>query len=78
MRKLTGAVFISLDGVIQAPGGPEEDPTSGFDHGGWVQPLWGEDMGPFEGAIMAWKARFARSPPPVVSSSSRRGVICQE
>ena len=52
MRKLTGAVFISLDGVMQAPGGPDEDPTSGFRHGGWVQPLWGEQMGPFEGVIM--------------------------
>lgn len=36
MRKLTGAAFISLDGVIQAPGGPTEDPTGRFDHGGWV------------------------------------------
>ena len=51
MRKLTGAVFISLDGVIQAPGGPEEDPTSGFDLGGWVQPLWGE-LGAFDRIIM--------------------------
>ena len=52
MRKLTGAVFVSLDGVMQAPGGPEEDTTSDFDLGGWVQPLWGEDMGPFEDVIM--------------------------
>ena len=52
MRKLTGAVFISLDGVMQAPGGPEEDPTGNFRLGGWVQPLWGADMGPFEGVIM--------------------------
>jgi len=51
MRKLTGAIFISLDGVIQAPGGREEDPTSDFRHGGWVQPLWGPDMGPFEDVI---------------------------
>ena len=51
MRKLTGAVFLSLDGVMQAPGGPEEDPTSDFRLGGWVQPLWGEDMGPFEDVI---------------------------
>lgn len=36
MRKLTGAAFISLDGVIQAPGGPTEDPTGSFDQGGWV------------------------------------------
>ena len=52
MRKLTGAVFQSLDGVMQAPGGPEEDSTSGFRFGGWVQPLWSEDMGPFEQLIM--------------------------
>jgi dihydrofolate reductase len=52
MRKLTGAIFQSLDGVMQAPGGQEEDPTTGFRHGGWVQPLWGADMGPFEGLIM--------------------------
>lgn len=34
MRKLTGAVFLSIDGVMQAPGGPDEDPTSGFALGG--------------------------------------------
>lgn len=52
MRKLTGAVFQSVDGVMQAPGGPEEDPTGGFALGGWVQPLWDADMGPFEPLIM--------------------------
>jgi dihydrofolate reductase len=52
MRKLTGAVFLSLDGVMQAPGGPAEDPTRGFAHGGWVAPFWDDDMGPFEGVIM--------------------------
>jgi dihydrofolate reductase len=52
MRKLTGAVFLSLDGVMQAPGGPEEDPTSDFRLGGWVQPYWSESMGPFEDVIM--------------------------
>jgi dihydrofolate reductase len=51
MRKLTGAVFQSLDGVMQAPGGPEEDPTSDFRFGGWVQPFWSGDMGPFEKVI---------------------------
>ena len=51
MRKLTGAIFQSLDCVMQAPGGPEEDRTSGFSLGGWVQPHWDEDMGPFEGII---------------------------
>jgi acyl-coenzyme A thioesterase PaaI-like protein len=36
MRKLIVLSFITMDGVIQAPGGPEEDPTGGFKHGGWV------------------------------------------
>ena len=36
MRKLIVLSFITLDGVIQAPGGPEEDPTGGFKYGGWV------------------------------------------
>ncbi len=52
MRKLTGAFFQSLDGVMQAPGGPDEDPSSDFRFGGWVQPLWGADMGPFEQLLM--------------------------
>ena len=51
-RKLTGAVFVSLDGVMQAPGGPHEDPTGDFRFGGWVAPHWAEDMGPFETLIM--------------------------
>jgi len=38
MRKLIVAAFISLDGVVQAPGGPDEDPSGGFAHGGWIVP----------------------------------------
>ncbi len=53
MRKLTGAVFLSLDGVMQAPGGPEEDPTGDFKFGGWTAPFWSGDMGPFEKVIEA-------------------------
>lgn len=33
-------LFITLDGVYQAPGGPEEDPSDGFEHGGWQAPTW--------------------------------------
>jgi len=36
MRKLVASTFVSLDGVMQAPGGPEEDPTGGFAYGGWM------------------------------------------
>ena len=36
MRKLIASAFVSLDGVMQAPGGPEEDPTGGFALGGWM------------------------------------------
>src|SRR6476661_6324481 len=44
MRKLTGAVFQSLDGVMQAPGGPDEDLTSGFRFGGWSFHFWDETL----------------------------------
>ena len=45
MRKIVGGMFVSLDGVIQAPGGPTEDPTGGFGHGGWMFPLADEQVG---------------------------------
>jgi len=45
MRKLTVNTFMSLDGVMQAPGGPTEDPTRGFALGGWSVTYWDELMG---------------------------------
>jgi dihydrofolate reductase len=51
MRKLTGAAFLSLDGVIQAPGGPTEDPTGGFDLGGWVFGVGDDVVGPVLGTL---------------------------
>lgn len=45
MRKIRTATFTSLDGVIQAPGGPEEDPTGDFAFGGWVWPFFDETSG---------------------------------
>ena len=45
MRKIRGSVFVSLDGVMQAPGGPSEDPTAGFEHGGWLPQFFDEEVG---------------------------------
>ena len=45
MRKLIVAEFITLDGVIQAPGGADEDTEGGFVHGGWTHPYWHDDIG---------------------------------
>ncbi|MEO6224905.1 MAG: hypothetical protein ABIO80_03515, partial [Sphingomicrobium sp.] len=45
MRKIRGSTFVSLDGVMQAPGGPSEDPTGGFAHGGWLPQFFDEDVG---------------------------------
>ena len=44
MGKLTIATFMTLDGVMQAPGGPDEDRDRGFEHGGWSFPYAGDDM----------------------------------
>ena len=45
MRKLIVSQFITLDGVIQAPGGADEDRDGGFAHGGWTMPYWHDDIG---------------------------------
>lgn len=52
MRKLIVHEFITLDGVIQAPGGPDEDTDGGFAHGGWTLPFWHDDIGMAFGALM--------------------------
>ncbi|MBY3171372.1 dihydrofolate reductase family protein [Rhizobium laguerreae] len=51
MRKLVTAAFVSLDGVMQAPGAPQEDPTGGFTLGGWTVNYWDEPMGGFMDGI---------------------------
>lgn len=52
MRKLIVSEFLSLDGVMQAPGGAEEDTEGGFQHGGWTMPYWHDDIGNTFGALM--------------------------
>ena len=53
MRRIIGGAFISLDGVVQAPGGPEEDTTGGFAHGGWTEPIFEEAVAHQIGALFA-------------------------
>src|SRR5689334_16145161 len=52
MRKLIVSEFITLDGVIQAPGGKEEDRDGDFEHGGWTWPYWHNEIGKSFGAMM--------------------------
>lgn len=53
MRKIIVHEFITLDGVIQAPGSPTEDTDGGFSHGGWTLPYWHDDIGAHFGQIFA-------------------------
>jgi len=52
MRKLIVSEFLSLDGVMQAPGGADEDTEGGFRHGGWTIPYWHDDIGNTFGELM--------------------------
>jgi len=52
MRKLLVHEFVTLDGIIQAPGGPDEDREGGFTHGGWTQAYWHDDIGATFGTLM--------------------------
>ena len=52
MRKLVVTAFLTVDGVMQAPGGPEEDDDGGFKHGGWSVNYWDDKMGEVMDGIM--------------------------
>lgn len=52
-RKITGGVFLSLDGVMQAPGGPTEDTQGGFDEGGWMFKIWDPGIEEALGALFS-------------------------
>jgi dihydrofolate reductase len=53
MRDVVVLTFLSLDGVMQAPGGPEEDPDGGFEHGGWSVGYWDEQLDKAMGESMS-------------------------
>lgn len=53
MRKVIASAFVSLDGVMQAPGGPQEDPTGGFRFGGWTAPWFDESLGGVMGEMFS-------------------------
>jgi dihydrofolate reductase len=52
MRELITTTFVTLDGIMQAPGGPEEDESGGFKWGGWSVNYWDDTMGEVMGGIM--------------------------
>ena len=52
MRKLIVSEFVSLDGVMQAPGGKDEDRDGGFERGGWTWNYWHDDIGKTFGAFL--------------------------
>jgi hypothetical protein len=65
MRKLIVQTFVTLDGVVQAPGGPGEDDDGGFAHGGWSVSYWDDPDGPGHG----------RGPSRLDSTVSSTGVV---
>jgi dihydrofolate reductase len=58
MRKIVVSEFMSLDGVIQAPGGQDEDTEGGFIHGGWTWPYWHDEIGTHFGEVMSESDAF--------------------
>lgn len=58
MRKIIVSEFVSLDGVIQAPGGKDEDTDGGFAYGGWTWPYWHDDIGASFGQAMSESDAF--------------------
>ncbi|ROQ77049.1 hypothetical protein EES39_24220 [Streptomyces sp. ADI92-24] len=58
MAKLSLITFLTLDGVMQAPGGPEEDPSGGFEYGGWQAPVMDEGLTRFVTEVFDRSAAF--------------------
>ncbi len=58
MSKLVVTTFVTLDGVVQAPGGPDEDRDGGFEHGGWLVPHFDEETGAFMDEVFQHPSAF--------------------
>jgi dihydrofolate reductase len=58
MARLTMTAFVTLDGVMQAPGGPQEDVSGGFTHGGWLVPYVDQAFGEFMTAVFSRPVAF--------------------
>jgi dihydrofolate reductase len=58
MRKIVVSEFVSLDGVMQAPGGQDEDTAGGFAHGGWTLPYWHDEIGAHFAQVMSESDAF--------------------
>jgi hypothetical protein len=74
VREIVVNTFVSLDGVMQAPGGPQEDPRDGFEYGGWIVGYWDEEASEAMRATMAPPFDHVSVPyftKPVPSSPSR-------
>ncbi len=56
--KLTVSTFLSVDGVMQGPGGPDEDRSGGFERGGWLAPLFDDEVGQFMDAMFGRVGAF--------------------
>src|SRR5919202_3723265 len=57
MSRIVVQEFITLDGVVQAGGGPDEDREGGFEHGGWTNEFDGRDDGEGEALVAEWESR---------------------
>jgi hypothetical protein len=76
VRKIIVGAMVSMDGVMQAPGGPTEDPTKGFKFGGWEMPYFDQEFG--EELDRVFKEKFDLLLGRKLDSPSKREIARQE